>query len=73
MYYIVINCYIVSPNDIKHKCSVLCVHLCVCNQNVLERKKERTEGEISDIFVVICKENKIKVKKIERKNESCDL
>ena len=31
-----------------------------------ERKKERTENEISIIFVVISKERKIKVKKKER-------
>ena len=39
-----------------------------------ERKKERTEAEISDIFLLYSlKKEKNKVKTKERKNESYDL
>ena len=55
-----------SPKNIKHKCSVLCVYLCICIHKK-GRKEEITEVEISDVF---CLNHKRKKKlKWKRKKE----
>ena len=75
--YIYIYIYI-YPNNTTHKCAA-CTSVCLYRwylKKKKKRKKERkkTKNEISDVFFwVIFKERKIKVKKTERINESCDL